>query len=183
MLEARRTFRFAKIVVCFFTVFRVTTFEPRLIYSFLHYVNKLFFAGFFAYDTRFWVYRHMDLATKADRQRAKNTSFRLLAVANGVGAVYFLLQLFDPLMVARRVAAASTTGTVLSGLAPGLGWVRVSLFMLRQVANTVTAMHMGDFGKTHDVVIGPLGVFTSIFDLIRLWPGVGEIEDLDSWIL
>ena len=55
MLEARRTFRFAKIVVCFFTVFRVTTFEPRLIYSFLHYVNKLFFAGFFAYDTRFWV--------------------------------------------------------------------------------------------------------------------------------
>ena len=63
-LEARRTFRFAKVVVCFFTMFRVTTVEPRLIYTLLHYVNKLGFAAFFAFDTQFWVYRHMNLASK-----------------------------------------------------------------------------------------------------------------------
>ena len=61
--------------------------------------------------------------------------------------------------------------------------MRVTLFMLRQFANTAVCMHMGDFGKTHDCVIGPLGMFTSIFDLIRCWPGVGEVVDLDSWIL
>lgn len=183
MLEARRTFRFAKVVVCLFTMFRVTTFEPRPVYTFLHYVNKLGFAAFFAYDTQFWIYRHMNLASKADRLRAKNTSYRLLTFAYGAGGVYFLLQLFDPQMVARRLAAATTNGTVLSGLAPGLGWVRVTLFMLRQFANTAVCMHMGDFGKTHDVVIGPLGMFTSIFDLIRQWPGIGEVDDLDSWIL
>jgi len=164
-------------------MFRVTTFEPRPIYSFLHYVNKLGFAAFFAVDTQFWVYRHMNLATKADRVRAKNTSYRLLTFANGAGGVYFLLQLFDPKMVAQRVAMATAGGTVLSGLAPGLGWVRVTLFMLRQFANTVICMHMGDFGKTHDVIIGPLGVATSIFDLVRLWPGIGEVADVDSWIL
>ena len=54
-LKTRRTFRFTK-VVCFFTMFRVTTVEPRWIYTFLHYVNKLGFAAFFAYDTQFWVY-------------------------------------------------------------------------------------------------------------------------------
>jgi hypothetical protein len=78
---------------------------------------------------------------------------------------------------------ATPGGTVLSGLAPGLGWVRVTLFMLRQCANTVTAMHMGEFGMTHDVVIGTLGMFASVFDLVRLWPGTGEVADLDSWIL
>jgi len=182
-LEARRTFRFMKVVVCFFTMFRVTTVEPRWIYSFFHYVNKLGFAAFFAYDTQFWIYRHMNLASKADRIRAKNTSYRLLTFAYGAGGFYFLLQLFDPKMVALRLAQATPGGTVLSGLAPGLGWVRVTLFMLRQFANTAVCMHMGDFGKTHDCVIGPLGMFTSIFDLIRCWPGVGEVVDLDSWIL
>ena len=182
-LEARRTFRFAKVVVCFFTMFRVTTFEPRWIYTFLHYVNKLGFAAFFAYDTQFWVYRHMNLATKADRIRAKNTSYRLLTIAYGAGGLYFLCQLFDPQMIARRMAQATPGGTVLSGLAPGLGWVRVTLFMIRQFANTVVTMHMGDCGKTHDCLIGPLGMFTSIFDLIRQWPGIGEVVDLDSWIL
>ena len=85
----------------------------------------------------------------------------------------------------RLVARCQATpgGTVLSGLAPGLGWVRVALFMLRQFANTLVCMHMGDLGRMHDCLIGPLGVFTSVFDLARQWPGAGEVVDLDSRIL
>lgn len=182
-LEARRTFRFAKVVVCFFTMFRVTSVEPRAIYTFFHYVNKIGFAAFFAYDTQFWCYRHMNLASKADRLRAKNTSYRILTFTYGAGGVYFLLHLFDPKMIAMRLAHATPGATVLSGLAPGLGWVRPTLFMLRFIANTFVCMHMGDFGKTHDCFIGPLGMFTSIFDLIRQWPSVKEIANVQSWIL
>ena len=49
------------------------------------------------------------VSLKADRLRAKNASYRLLTLAYGAGGVYFLLQLFDPKVVALRLAQVGKT--------------------------------------------------------------------------
>ena len=41
---------------------------------------------------------------------------------------------------------------------------------MRSLPLTVQACHNGELVETNDILIGPLGVVTALFDLIGQWP-------------
>ena len=44
------------------------------------------------------------------------------------------------------------------------------MLVVRSLLLTVQAIHNGELVETNDILIGPLGVITALFDLIGLWP-------------
>jgi hypothetical protein len=162
-LEARRTFRFFKVVVVLLSIGRIH--ERNMVEMLLHSLNKLFWAVFFGSDSVFWVYKHLRLCSKKRLRWIKRFSFTSLSFGNFFGFVYHTIRLLDPTVRTRKGG--------------GLAW-RAVLLCVRSAALTVQASHMGEFILTHDAVIGALGVFTSIFDLYFLWPGAGAMAVVDG---
>jgi hypothetical protein len=126
---------------------QVTESTPLLLA--LHYLSKTGWTGFFATDMTFWLLKHLRLAPKPSLRRVKNISFRSLTLGNFAGVLYYAV----------RIATPAAWGN----LSRRFLW----LMLVRSAALTIGASHMGELFMTHDCVIGPLGVFTSVFDLFR----------------
>eukprot|EP01045_Picozoa_sp_COSAG04_P033594 COSAG04_NODE_7014_length_1209_cov_1.650450_2_plen_232_part_00 len=146
--EARRIYRFFKVIQVLMSLGRVN--ERNLLLWALHWGNKLCYACYFTLDSAFVVVKVGGLTGPEGLRRLKNSMFRMLAVGNLIGTAFYSVKLWIP--------------------GGHLTPARVAMLVVRSLLLTVQAIHNGELVETNDILIGPLGVITAMFDLIGLWP-------------